>query len=28
MKAIATAGDPRTWTDAHLHVWDAGVLRA
>lgn len=28
MKAIANAHDPRTWTDAHLHVWDAGVLRA
>ncbi len=28
MKAIATAADPSTWTDAHLHVWDAGVLRA
>jgi len=28
MKAIATAADPRTWTDAHLHVWDAGALRA
>lgn len=24
----ATAADPSTWTDAHLHVWDAGVLRA
>jgi len=28
MKAIATAHDPRTWTDAHLHAWDAEVLRA
>jgi L-fuconolactonase len=28
MKAIATAADPSTWTDAHLHVWDANVLRA
>jgi L-fuconolactonase len=28
MKAIATAAEPRTWTDAHLHVWDADVLRA
>ncbi len=28
MKSIATAADPRTWTDAHLHVWDAAVLRA
>ena len=28
MKAIATAADPSTWTDAHLHAWDASVLRA
>lgn len=28
MKAIATANDPRTWTDAHLHAWDAAVLSA
>ena len=28
MAAIATAHDPRTWTDAHLHAWDAQVLRA
>lgn len=28
MTAFATATDPRSWTDAHLHVWDAGVLSA
>lgn len=28
MAAIATAHDSRTWTDAHLHAWDAQVLRA
>lgn len=28
MKAIATAADPRTWTDAHLHAWDADRLAA
>jgi len=26
--ATANASDPATWTDAHLHVWDASVLRA
>jgi L-fuconolactonase len=28
MTANATATDPRTWTDAHLHAWDAAVLAA
>jgi len=28
MRAPATATDPRTWADAHLHVWDADVLSA
>ncbi len=26
--ANANASDPATWTDAHLHAWDASVLRA
>ncbi len=26
--AIANTDDPATWTDAHLHMWDASVLRA
>jgi L-fuconolactonase len=25
---VARASDPATWTDAHLHVWDAAVLAA
>ena len=28
MTAFATATDPRSWTDAHLHAWDAAVLAA
>jgi L-fuconolactonase len=28
MMASATAADPRSWTDAHLHAWDAAVLGA
>jgi hypothetical protein len=28
MKAFATATDPRSWTDAHLHAWDAATLAA
>jgi L-fuconolactonase len=28
MMATATATDPRTWTDAHLHAWDASVVAA
>jgi L-fuconolactonase len=28
MTAIATATDPRSWTDAHLHAWDAATLDA
>ncbi len=28
MTAIATATDPRSWLDAHLHVWDAATLAA
>ena len=28
MTAIATATDPRSWTDAHLHAWDAATLAA
>jgi predicted TIM-barrel fold metal-dependent hydrolase len=26
--AIATATDPRSWSDAHLHAWDATELAA
>lgn len=25
---VSSAGDPSSWVDAHLHVWDAAVLRA
>jgi len=25
---VPSAGDPSTWVDAHLHAWDAAVLRA
>ena len=28
MTAIATATDPRSWSDAHLHAWDARELAA
>jgi len=28
MTASATATDPRTWADAHLHAWDAASLAA
>ena len=28
MTAIATATDPRSWLDAHLHAWDAATLAA